>query len=375
MKIRAEWIADERRWRELQPSWDDVVLRSSTPSIYATWAFVEACWTHFARPLGDSLAVVALFEGETLVGLAPFRIHRRRKLGFTVRELNRLAAWESDRVPPLLSVGPEAAHARALSDCLAAQASRWDSIRLLETDPDWATVRRLLEWASTARALRTELEPTEPSPYLDLTPGWQAVLQTFSKVRRAELRRSERALNAAGGWAFEVEEHESVGEALASYLEVESRSWKPAAGQGVAKNERTLTFYRDLLPRLAAEGRTSIGFLRLGEKRIAAMVDLVLGNTVWGAQKTYDRELARLSPGNFLEALTLERWTKRGARSYELQAQYVSDKGRWTRLSHSNARLAIYQLRTLRQRVVFPRAWLRRRPVDRVAGVEGESGE
>jgi hypothetical protein len=149
-------------------------------------------------------------------------------------------------------------------------------------------------------------------------------------------------------------------EALARYVDVESRSWKPAAGQGIAKNERTLAFYRDLLPRLAREGRACISLLRLGDKRVAAMVDLVLGNTVWGAQKTYDKEVARLSAGNFLEALVLERWTRRGARSYELQAQYVSDKGRWTRLSHPNARITLYQLRSPRQYAVLPRAWLRR---------------
>ncbi len=373
MALRTEWIGDEGRWRELQPSWDGVVLRSSMPSIYATWAYVDACWTHFARPLGDSLAVVALFDGEALVGLAPLRIHHRRRFGFTIRELNRLPAWESDRVPPLLSPGPEAVHARSLCECLEAQADRWDSIRLLEADPDGVSVQHLREWAASARGLRLEVEPSEPSPYLDLTPGWQAVLQTFSKVRRAELRRSERALNAGGGWAFEVEEGEGIGEALASYVDVEARSWKPAAGQGVAKNQRTLAFYRDLLPRLAAEGRTSVSFLRHGDKRVAAMIDLVLGHTVWGAQKTYDRELARLSPGNFLERLTFERWTNGGARSYELQAQYVSDKGRWTRLSHGNARLAVYQLRTLRQRVMFPRVWLRRRAVGRPGGVQGGS--
>ncbi len=361
MKLRAEWIADERRWRELQPSWDDVVRRSSNPSIYATWAFSEACWTHFARPLGDELAVVALFDEEKLVGLAPFRIHHRRKLGFVVvRELTRLAAWESDRVPPLVCTGPEAACARALSECLEAQARRWDSIRLLEADPEWEAVRQLREWASNAGGMRVQLEPTVPSPYLDLTPGWEAVCQAFSKVRRAELRRSQRALSAVGEWAFEVAEGEGMAEALTRYVDVESRSWKPAAGQGIAKNARTLAFYRDLLPCLASDGRASVCFLRLGDKRVAAMVDFVLGHTVWGAQKTYDKEAARLSPGNFLEALVLERWTGRGARSYELQAQYVSDKGRWTRLSHPNARLTVYQLRSARQYAVLPRAWLRR---------------
>ncbi len=353
MTLRAEWITDEERWRELQPCWDGVVLRSATPSIYATWAFTEASWTHFARPLGDSLAVVALFDGESLRAVAPLRISRRRRLGLPVRRLAKLAAWEADRVPPLVCAGLEPECARAFAECLEAEAGRWDWIDLDELDPEGETARRLSEWASAARDKRCRLDLEPPSPYLDLSPGWEEVERGFGRHRRKELRKYQRLLGEAGPWAVDVEEGASVPPALDRYLEVESRSWKSGAGKGTARNERTLAFYRDLLPRLAAEGRSRISFLRLGSQDIAATVEFALGTTVWGVQKTYDAAAARFSPGNCLALVALEQWARAGIRSYELQGLYLDDKGHWTQLAHPRVRLRIQQRRSWRQRLLF----------------------
>ncbi len=353
MTLRAEWISDEGRWRELQPSWDDVVLRSSTPNIYATWAFTEASWTHFGRPLGDSLAVVAVFDGEGLKAVAPLRISHRRRLGLSVRRLSKLAAWEADRVPPLVCAGLEPECARVFTGCLEEQAGRWDWIDLDELDPDGEAVASLSRWASAAGEKRCRLDPEPPSPYVDLSIGWEEVERSLGRHRRKELRRYQRLLGEAGQWGVEVEEGASIPHALDRYLDLESRSWKSGAGKGMARNERTLAFYRDLLPRLAGQGRSCISFLRLGGQSIAAAVEFALGTTVWGVQKTYDAAAARFSPGNCLALMALERWAKAGVRRYELQGLYLDDKGHWTHLAHERVRLSIQQRRSWRQRLVF----------------------
>jgi CelD/BcsL family acetyltransferase involved in cellulose biosynthesis len=356
MTLRAEWIADEGRWRELEPAWDDLVLRSAAPSIYATWDFLEATWTHFARPLGDSLAVVALFDGRDLQAVAPFRVSRRRKLGLPVRRLAKLAAWESDRVPPLVCAGAEPECAQALIECLEMHARRWDWIDLDELDPDVPVVRQLSEWAGDAsRCLRARLEPEPPSPWVDLSLGWEAVEQGFGRHRRKELRKYQRNLGEAGEWRLEIEEGAAIPNALTSYLDVESRSWKSEAGKGIARNERTLAFYRELLPRLARRGRVSVGFLRQGDRRIAAMIEYSLCTSVWGVQKAYDANAARFAPGNILAVMAFERRAKQAVRSYELQGLYLDDKGHWTDLAHPRTRLRIHQLRSWRHRLLFLR--------------------
>lgn len=357
--LRIEWIARESRWRELQPAWDDLVRRSATPSIYSTWAFLEATWTHLARPRGDELAVMAFFDGDTLVGAAPFRIRRRRSVLLPARCLTPLAGWEASRVPPAFGFATDSELGAALSAGIETHARRWDWLEVDDVDPESDVLWRLAEWASHGRRLRLEIEPRPPSPYVDLSRGWEGVQQEFGRRRRSELRRYLRALDKAGEWRVDKEMGPSIGEALTGYLDVESRSWKPQAGQGVARNDQTRSFYRALLPTLASEGRVAIHFLRLRERRIASMIEFVLGDTIWGAQRTYDAQARRLAPGNCLASMVLERWANQGMRAYELLALFLEDKRHWTKQSHPNVRLRINQLRSVRQRVAFLRTWLR----------------
>jgi CelD/BcsL family acetyltransferase involved in cellulose biosynthesis len=366
--LRAEWISEEGRWRELEPQWDALIRGSATPSVFGTWAFLEACWTHFARPGGNDLAIVALLSGDTLVGAAPMRVSRGRQFGLPVRRLARLARWEADRVPALFCLGPrEAECLRAFRDCLEAHADLWDYLGLVETDPQSSLMHELSAWAASTPWLREEVQSTAPSPYVDLSRGWEETQREFTKQRRAELRRSRRALDSAGPWDFEFVTGPEIAEALERYRELEARSWKRKAGQGIGKSDRELAFYRGVVPRLARDGRAQISFLRLAGRPIAGMIDFALGKTVWGSQKTYDSDHSRFSPGNFLEAAVLERWAREGARSYELQAQFLGDKGRWTRLSRPNVLFRTTQMRSLRHRLLFPRAWLPLRRLRRSA--------
>jgi CelD/BcsL family acetyltransferase involved in cellulose biosynthesis len=350
---RHEWITEESRWRELRPQWDEMVRRSPVPSIYCTWSFLEASWVHFARPKGDRLAVIALFEGEKLAGAAPLRVRRHRILGLPVRRLIHLATREANRVPPLVGSGVEAELAGALRTALEANPRHWDWIDLDDVDPDSVVVRCLGEWASGSGRHRLELVSQPPSPYLDLSEGWDAVRQGFGRHRRSELRHQLRLLDSAGEWRVEVQEGQSTAEILASYLEVEARSWKPAAGQGITRSQATQAFYRDLLPELGREGRAVASFLWLNGQRIAAMIEFVIDGTVWGVHKAYDAEAARFAPGNCLANMCLERWAKQGMKSYELLGLFLEDKSHWTHLSRPNTRLRIRQLRSLRQRLLF----------------------
>jgi hypothetical protein len=329
--LRVEWVTEESRWRELAPGWDELVAQSAEASIFATWTFLDACWTQFARPLGDRLAVAALFDGDRLVGAAPLRMSRRRRFGFPIRRLAQLGGWESDRAPFLFSAGRDAEAIEALRASLEAQENAWDVLELREVDPESAAAGEILSWASARRGHQVALEPMPPSPYVDLSEGWEAARARFGRSLRKNLRRHLNELGDPSRWSFDVVEGAGIGSALEEYLVLEDRSWKGKASQGVGKNERNVLFYRHLLPRLAEKGRACVSFLRLGGR----------------------------------EGLT----------TFELQARFLESKRRWTPLVHANACLTVVQLRTLRHKLVFPGTWLRslslrRRAAPRPAGAE-----
>lgn len=375
MTLRVEWVTEESRWRELAPGWDELVAQSAEASIFATWTFLDACWTQFARPLGDRLAVAALFDGDRLVGAAPLRMSRRRRFGFPIRRLAQLGGWESDRAPFLFSAGRDAEAIEALRASLEAQENAWDVLELREVDPESAAAGEILSWASARRGHQVALEPMPPSPYVDLSEGWEAARARFGRSLRKNLRRHLNELGDPSRWSFDVVEGAGIGSALEEYLVLEDRSWKGKASQGVGKNERNVLFYRHLLPRLAEKGRACVSFLRLGGRPLSGAIQWRFGPTATGAQVTYDATDARFSPGTVLKSLCIERAAREGLTTFELQARFLESKRRWTPLVHANACLTVVQLRTLRHKLVFPGTWLRslslrRRAAPRPAGAE-----
>jgi CelD/BcsL family acetyltransferase involved in cellulose biosynthesis len=352
--IEARWIDTKDEWARLRERWDDVVLAGARPSVFLTWDFLECAWLHFAGPQGSSLAVIGLYEGDRLVGLSPFRLSVRRRFGLPVRHLGILAGWESDRVPPLAAPsGREAACAAAALGCLEAQARRWDHLELREVSVSEPFCAALRDWGTQAGRRLTE-QVTSPSPYVLLEPG-QDVLLGLGSATRQGLRRHRRKLEAEGGpcelEAFDTPER--IAHGLELYLELEKRSWKGAAQQGIGKNERNRRFYRDLLPRLAAHGRAVVSLLLQKGHALAGGVDLRLGDTAYGSHWTFDQAFAQFSPGNLHKSLSLEWHAAHGARRYEMYAQFLGNKMRWATGQWDNATLHVTQTRGLRRSLLF----------------------
>jgi CelD/BcsL family acetyltransferase involved in cellulose biosynthesis len=192
--------------------------------------------------------------------------------------------------------------------------------------------------------------------------SWEQFLAGLGARTRKNVKRCLRDLEAEGGSSLEVfDEPQRMGLALDFYLELELRSWKKRAGQGVGKNARNAAFYRELLPRLAAGGRAAVSFLRRRDRRVAALIEYRLGDAVYAIQTVFDDEAAGVSPGAALQALCLKRWIAQGAGDYELCANFLEDKLRWTSHLRQNREVVIRQRGRLRHWFLFtPGALVRR---------------
>jgi CelD/BcsL family acetyltransferase involved in cellulose biosynthesis len=183
---------------------------------------------------------------------------------------------------------------------------------------------------------------------------WDEYLQRLGTRTRKNVKRYLHQLEARGGYALETfDRAEDMGRALDLYLDIEGRSWKRPAGQGIGKDARNEGFYRDLLPRLARSGRSAISFLRLRDRHIAALIEHSMNGVVYAAQTAFDDETAALSPGAALQALCLKRRIELGAREYELFAKFLKDKLRWTSHVRPNRDFVVEQHGRLRHKVLL----------------------
>ncbi len=377
--LQVEWIDDEERWRELRDVWDDLVAASETPSIFNTWDFLEASWEVFAKPSGNRLAILVLRENGAPLGFLPLRLIVGRRLGLATYRLKRLASWETDRIPFAFPKGREGECAEAVLRFLDDCRDRWDSLELREVATDGAFLGALGSRAKSRGDLVVQQEEASPSPYVALDGSWEAYLSSLGATTRKGMRRRLKHLRELGPVAVRsFHEPSQIGAGLERYLEVEARSWKPAAGQGIGKNGRNQAFYRRLLPLLAARGRARVALLEQSGRFLAGLIELRLGATTYASQTTFDRECAEHSPGFVLQALRLECCFQEGVREYELFAKFLADKLRFTKRVRPSRDVVLLRWQGLRRRLLFGAGRVRRlvrkrQPVGRTAEGRGEA--
>ncbi len=156
--------------------------------------------------------------------------------------------------------------------------------------------------------------------------GWLAARsRSFRKGLRAALRKAkDEAL---------VFEHLEIATAAAArdlyprILDIESRSWKSATGNGADSGHMRL-FYEDMLPRVAARGGLRVLLVSRGGEDLGYLHGALTGDHFRGLQLSYDARFVHLSLGNLLQREMIERLCAEGAHSYDLGTR--SDyKRRW----------------------------------------------
>lgn len=150
-------------------------------------------------------------------------------------------------------------------------------------------------------------EETEHRAELDLSNGYDAFMKGLGKNQRATLRKTSKKIHQLEQASIEVyDQPESILQAFSSYCKVESRSWKSDGQTDMASDHSLAAFYRSVLREMAWNGEAAVVLLRLDGQIVGGMIGMILDEKFFIQKITYDKNYAKLAPGNIL----LE-WTAR----------------------------------------------------------------
>ncbi len=171
----------------------------------------------------------------------------------------------------------------------------------------------------------------QSSPWIDLTPGWDAYRDALSSKKWREIRRRRRLLEAEGPVTYTQHDGtEDLDALLTAGFSVEGSGWKEASGTAVRSDPRVETFYRRVADWAAAQGMLQLHFLRLDGRAIAFDFAFVGGGAEWLLKTGFDPGLFSLSPGSLLRAEVLERAFAGGLERYEFLGTADAWKREWT---------------------------------------------
>ena len=281
--LTVETIVDERALAPHRGAWAELAVAAGRP--YSLPGWMLAWWKH-ARPPEAQLRVIAVRDGERLVGIAPFYVD-----GGTYR---LLASPVSEPVEPLAAPGREA----QVAACLAAE--------LESAEPHAEAIDLGMQWATAAWGpLLCEAWPSSKPP-LDRVGAripvnairaeghdFDAWLQTLSAKTRANIRRGRRRL-AETGARFRLADPDSIERDVGEMLRLHSRR-HAGKGSPLAREEvprMLVAAGRELIP----AGQFRLVCLEADDHFIAAALMLAAGGEVTGWSSGFDEAYAKFSP-------------------------------------------------------------------------------
>jgi CelD/BcsL family acetyltransferase involved in cellulose biosynthesis len=296
--MRIAVVRDVAEIEALRHEWDHLLNESEAPSVYSSYPFVMASWQYFDAHQSVP-QVIVVREGAELVGLAPFRL-RRRRIGLVPETvLEYLGSSQGDRPSVLIRPGAEAQVWGQLLELIPTL--KWDRWIVPEIEVKSEAHQAIVKDLSGAMNVRCEAEDQGQALVTDLSGSWDAFL-----AKQKELRRNLRALERKMP-EYQVDRFvtpATIDAGLDLYEKVAATTWK-VGKVGILKSEKVRQFYRLVAPMLVADGFSGVRVVRQGDDLIAAHMGFMYGPTVFSHSIDFDPAHRALSPGMLAVALAI----------------------------------------------------------------------
>lgn len=284
----------------LREQWDELAVALRQPFSAPAWAL--AWWRHM-RPDGAELGVVAVLDGEDLVGIVPVC-----STGRSCLPLGRGVA----PAEPLAKPGMENEVAKVAAEALAAAAPAEITLELHASSQDWATALADA-WPGGGRSWTVAENPV---PRVDLGDGFEAWMKSKSSSFRRETKRKRRKLDDAGG-GFRFASEETLAADVAEFMRLHRLR---LAGQGGSSltDEGVEAMLTEVGSELLASGRFRLLCMELEGKTVAAQLLMAAGTELSAWNSGFDEAYSKYSPSMSCLIEALADGSERGERTMSL---------------------------------------------------------
>ncbi|MFM2348411.1 MAG: hypothetical protein RL654_3164, partial [Pseudomonadota bacterium] len=263
----------------LRTDWEALERRAVHGGPFVRWRHVQLAARHLLGA-GDELHVLTVrADDERLVGVLPLLRTSERHYGMTLKVLRQIGILEGDR-PGVLALDDADAVWAALWRHLQATRVDWQVLDLRELDPGSWPLRAL---ADPGPGFLAETHDDVLACFQPLIGSWQAHLSRRPEALREQRLQARQQLAAAmpGLCVAVAESPQDILAAFDRYLALEAGLRDQGGGVTIGGDERRVAFYREWLPRLAADGDAAVWLLGSVEHgEVAGLLRLRSGH-IW----------------------------------------------------------------------------------------------
>lgn len=319
--ITTEIIDDFKNLTLLRPSWDNLLIKSFSKSVFLTWEWVETWWHTYQSDF--NLLVLVVKKDGVAFGIAPLIIRKGPSPRLEFFGQNKAYGEYLDFLVP---AGEEAWVTPLLCKQIADlhQKGFWQSMNLavmLENSPNQAIIRHSLN----SMNLNTSLSQPRISPYVELPDRWEKYLEIKGKKLKKRIEYNERRVVKHGTLRVEYAGNDDeVDEYFDDLIQLHRHRWDTPT------DEVFFQFHRQIAHRFFPLGRLLLARLKIGAQVVAVKYDFVFDDRVWGYQGGWLRDFAKLEIGSVLLCEIFKHCIDRKLKFYDFLEGDDWYKKRWS---------------------------------------------
>ena len=291
--IRSVTSMDE--WLSLSSAWSNLLAESNSSTLFLTWEWLYS-WSEVCLEKDRQLFILAFYEKNSLVGVAPFYLQKRKFGLFPVREIRFLGTPESgsDYLDIVAKKGHEYEVSNALYDYLQGEGrSGWDQLHLTDIRSESLFLLHFMNRLDE-EGRYAELKRSAYCPGVQLPNSEEGLDSILSSSWRKTFRRVERVSNRDYAVSFVV----FAGAEVAAELETFFQLYEEKTGHA---REPIYSIMKKMLEKSAEQMPFQIDHLLLDGKLVASLLSFKYGQTFSTYLIVVDKQFnPRISLGGLL---------------------------------------------------------------------------
>jgi CelD/BcsL family acetyltransferase involved in cellulose biosynthesis len=281
---------------------------------FYSWDWFYHSWIHFAKPDGQELFVVAVYDENKLIGILPLVRRMRKSSGISYRLLSfcNVGMMPRNTLYSDSHHEPETVYHAAWNH-LFANRPHWDMLELANI-PDTSPFHKFILDSDHAKGYALIQNKGFIAPYIELTGTLEDYLKSLSKGTRKDLRKHVEHFEKSDS-SHSVrfyEKPEEIAEGLKHLDTVHSNSWK-----GDYSSAHFPQFYQEVTPLLATRGEVKVVIAFLDDVPIGAGYMLCKNGVYYGCIRDYDQKYKEYAPGILLLDYQLEHLLHEGGKIFD----------------------------------------------------------
>jgi CelD/BcsL family acetyltransferase involved in cellulose biosynthesis len=351
----------------LRSAWEDLLSAYPLSTTFSTFEWLSCWWRNFSR--SQDLLVLAFFEKNALIALAPLSIKHERIVGGLTLKLLRLmgdGSKDSDNLDIPVRPGYEARLVGALLTYLDQNKALWDCCELNTLPASSSTLAGLRE------ALQERGWPLYSSQRvasaIPLPDTWEAYLQLLSSEDQKNLTRYSRRLEKRYQTRlYRCTQAEELPRILEALFQLHQARWQAEGETGSFASPERRAFYYDLSRSLLSRGWLELWVLEANGEIASVQYAFRCRDAVYQLQEGNNPEKSSDRVGFILRGAVLKQLIAEGVRLYDFLGGEPGYKARWgAKPGHyvdldfaARFSLGAAYLRT-RHKAMHTKEWLRR---------------